>query len=118
MTATQPSTGTTVANPVDWAALSTDEIHAVLRGAYTELEAREQDAPTDGILHRSIQLEETLRMAAPLHRYAGLSRTLSTTRNFETASTYQKAKPRFAMPPTSWRKPTGYGLTKLQHACG
>ncbi|HJF14530.1 MAG TPA: HNH endonuclease [Enteractinococcus helveticum] len=73
MTATQPSTGTTVANPVDWAALSTDEIHAVLRGAYTELEAREQDAPTDGILHRSIQLEETLRMAAPLqYRYAGL----------------------------------------------
>lgn len=73
MTATQPTTSKTVANPVDWAALTTDEIHAALRGAYIELEAREEDAPTDGILHRSVQLEETLRTAAPLqYRYAGL----------------------------------------------
>ena len=73
MTTTQSTDPGVVDNPVDWSALTTDEIHAAMRGAYTELDAREEDAPTDGVLHRSVQLEETLRAATPLqYRYAGL----------------------------------------------
>ena len=73
MTTTHPTTGPTVESPVDWSALTTDEIFAAIGGAYTELDAREEDAPTDGIVDRSKQLEASLRAATPLqYRYAGL----------------------------------------------
>lgn len=73
MTASHPTTRPTVESPVDWSALTTDDVHAAMRGAYAELEAREEDAPTDGVLRRSTQLEETIRAASPLqYRYAGL----------------------------------------------
>ena len=58
---------------VDWDRLTTDNVHTVIRTAVTVLEEREETAPTDGVLQRSVQLEETLRAVTPLqHRYAGL----------------------------------------------
>ena len=73
MTTTQPTPSSVVDNPVDWRALTSDEIFAAIHAAYTELEAREPEAPTDGVLQRSVQLEATLRTATPMqYRYAGL----------------------------------------------
>src|SRR5699024_7026125 len=58
---------------IQWDALSAEEVHQVVRNLFEHLEANEPNEPTDGILERSIQLEETVRAIAPLqHRYAGL----------------------------------------------
>lgn len=74
MTTAQPTSALPHADsPVDWGALTTEEIHAALLGAFAELDLREKDAPSDGVLHRSVQLDDTLRAATPLqYRYAGL----------------------------------------------
>src|SRR5690625_1603996 len=82
MTTTTDPTGLTllesVAMPVvegqvDWSALSAEDLHQVIRGAVQYLDAMEPDEPTDGVLERSVQLEDTARAMAPLqHRYAGL----------------------------------------------
>src|SRR5690625_2193965 len=58
---------------IDWNALSADELHHVIQGSIQQLEALEPSEPTDGVLERSVQLEETARALAPLqHHYAGL----------------------------------------------
>src|SRR5690625_731035 len=82
MTTTTEPTGLTlletVAMPVvegqvDWSALSAEDFHQVIRGAVQHLDAMEPDEPTEGVLERSVQLEDTARAMAPLqHRYAGL----------------------------------------------
>lgn len=60
-------------DPVDWDALPSEEVHEAIRAAYLSLEAREDDAPTPGVLTRSRQLEDTLRAASALqYRYTGL----------------------------------------------
>lgn len=62
-----------VNNQVSWDVLSGDELHLVIQGIIQHLDAREPDEPTDGVLDRSVQLEDTVRAIAPLqHRYAGL----------------------------------------------
>src|SRR5690625_1898607 len=62
-----------VNNQVSWDLLSGDELHLVIQGIIQHLDAREPDEPTDGVLDRSVQLEDTVRAIAPLqHRYAGL----------------------------------------------
>lgn len=66
-------TTTHIPGPVDWDALTTDQVHEAIRDAYRSLEAREDDAPTAGVLDRARQFEETLRAGTPLqYRYAGL----------------------------------------------
>src|SRR5699024_12674910 len=58
---------------VDWDSLTSDELFGVVRNIYRVLDTREPDKPTDGVLQRSLQLEETWRTATALqHRYAGL----------------------------------------------
>ncbi|HIW46153.1 MAG TPA: HNH endonuclease [Candidatus Yaniella excrementigallinarum] len=58
---------------VDWDSLTSDELFDVVRNIYRLLDSREPDRPTDGVLQRSLQLEETWRTATALqHRYAGL----------------------------------------------
>jgi len=58
---------------IDWNALSAEELHHVIQGAIQQLEALEPSEPTDGVLERSVELEETARALAPLqHHYAGL----------------------------------------------
>lgn len=59
--------------PVDWDALTTDQTHDMIRGLWQLLAGREPAEPSDGVLQRSLQLEETLRAAVPLqYQYAGL----------------------------------------------
>src|SRR5690625_51142 len=66
-------TTTHIPGPVDWDSLTTDQVHEAIRDAYRSLEAREDDAPTAGVLDRARQFEETLRAGTPLqYRYAGL----------------------------------------------
>lgn len=58
---------------VDWDALTTDQTHDLIRGLFQLLAEQEPAEPTNGVLHRSLQLEETLRAAVPLqYRYTGL----------------------------------------------
>jgi hypothetical protein len=58
---------------IQWDALSSEEVHQVVRNLFEHLDTNEPNEPTDGILERSIQLEETIRAITPLqHRYAGL----------------------------------------------
>jgi hypothetical protein len=64
---------TTLATDLDWNALSTDEVHDVIRGALQSLVDREPDVPTDEILQRSMLLEDTLRSATAVqYHYTGL----------------------------------------------
>jgi len=82
MTTTTEPTGLTlletiampvVEGQVDWSALSAEDFHQVIRGAVQHLDAMEPDEPSDGVLERSVQLEDTARSMVPLqHRYAGL----------------------------------------------
>src|SRR5699024_12798965 len=58
---------------VDWDSVSADQRHEVIRGAAQELDSREDNIPTAGVLQRSLKLEETVRTVSPLeHRVAGL----------------------------------------------
>ena len=58
---------------VDWAALSPEHIHDLLRDGIEALAEREPEAPSKGVLQRSLLLEETLRAATAVqYRYAGL----------------------------------------------
>ncbi|GAA2043252.1 hypothetical protein GCM10009720_25080 [Yaniella flava] len=58
---------------VDWAALSHEQLHDLIRGARQRIEDIEPREPTEGLLQRSLMLEETARSFAPLqHRYTGL----------------------------------------------
>ena len=58
---------------VDWRELTTDQLHDLIRGALQQLDEQEPDTPSDGVLQRSVQLEETLRAATPLqYKYTGL----------------------------------------------
>ena len=58
---------------IDWAALTSEQIHKVLRDGIGALADREPEAPTPGVLHRSQLLDETLRAATAVqYRYAGL----------------------------------------------
>lgn len=63
----------TVDGYVDWEKVTSDELHAVIHNAVQLLNDREPHEPTEGVLERSVQLEETARAMVPLqHRYAGL----------------------------------------------
>ena len=65
--------GVPAAPTVDWAALTSEQIHEVLRDGIGTLADREPEAPTPGVLHRSQLLDETLRAATAVQfRYAGL----------------------------------------------
>src|SRR5699024_5454990 len=58
---------------VHWDSMTCDELFGVVRHIDRLLRTREPDKPTDGVLQRSLQLEETWRTATALqHRYAGL----------------------------------------------
>lgn len=58
---------------VHWDTLSVDQLHQIVRGIAHRLDTVEPCEPTDGVLHRSVQLEDTVRALSPLqHRYAGL----------------------------------------------
>ncbi|NWN88599.1 MAG: HNH endonuclease [Micrococcaceae bacterium] len=62
-----------VDGPVDWGELTTEQLHDLIRGAFQQLDDQEPDVPSDGVLQRSMQLEETLRAATPLqYLYTGL----------------------------------------------
>lgn len=62
-----------IAARADWDALTTDELHGLIRDLYQHLADREPAEPTDGVLERSQQLEETMRVAGPLqYQYIGL----------------------------------------------
>ena len=81
---------------VDWDALSVEELHQVARGVVEHLEEREPSAPTDGILERSVQLEETARAIVPLqHRYAGLLEDAYSTPKFRSTIGLPKGKTPF-----------------------
>ena len=58
---------------IDWSALSSEEIHATVRDAFDELAAREAEEPSDGVLDRSVALDNTLR-AGPAYGSHRLSR--------------------------------------------
>src|SRR5699024_1775335 len=58
---------------VAWDSVTPDQLHDVIRGAAKELDTREDDVPTNGVLQRSLKFEETVRALSPLqHRFAGL----------------------------------------------
>lgn len=58
---------------VEWDNVTSEQLHELIRGAVQELSIREPVEPTNGVLQRSLQLEETARAMYPLqHRYAGL----------------------------------------------
>lgn len=58
---------------VEWDNVTSEQLHELIRGAAQELSVREPIEPTNGVLQRSLQLEETARAMYPLqHRYAGL----------------------------------------------
>lgn len=58
---------------VDWDTLSSDQIHDTIRDAFHALADREEGAPSDGVLQRSMQLEDTMRAATGLqYQYTGL----------------------------------------------
>lgn len=58
---------------VDWDSLTSEELFGVVGNIYRLIDSREPAKPTDGVLQRSLQLEETWRTATALqHRYAGL----------------------------------------------
>lgn len=58
---------------VDWDSVTSEQLQAVIRGAAQELDTREEDVPTNGVLQRSLKFEETVRALSPLqHRFAGL----------------------------------------------
>lgn len=58
---------------VEWDNVTSDQLHDLIRGAAQQLTDSEPAEPTDGVLQRSLQLEETVRAMYPLqHRYAGL----------------------------------------------
>ena len=58
---------------LDWAALTAEEIHEQIRAGLEALAAREPDAPSHGVLQRSMLLEDTLRSATAVqYRYTGL----------------------------------------------
>lgn len=58
---------------VAWDSVTSDQLHDVIRGAAKELDTREEDVPTNGVLQRSLKFEETVRALSPLqHRFAGL----------------------------------------------
>ena len=58
---------------VDWDSVTADQLHEVIRGAAQELDSREDNIPTAGVLQRSLKFEETARTLSPLqHRFAGL----------------------------------------------
>ena len=51
----------TVDGYVDWEKVTSDELHAVIHNAVQLLNDREPHEPTEGVLERSVQLEETAR---------------------------------------------------------
>lgn len=58
---------------VDWDRLTTAQLHEVIRGAADRIGTLEPELPSDGVLQRSLMVEETARTLSPLqHRYAGL----------------------------------------------
>lgn len=58
---------------VDWDTVTSDQLHDVIRGVAQKLGEREDDVPTDGVLQRSLKLEETGRALLPLqYKFAGL----------------------------------------------
>lgn len=58
---------------VDWDHLTTGQLHEVIRGAAERIGTLEPELPADGVLQRSLMVEETARTLSPLqHRYTGL----------------------------------------------
>lgn len=104
MTMTHPS-GTAVLDALEvpvvgghvtWTQLSVDDLHQLLRGVMHHLEVLEPTEPTDGVMDRSIQLEETARALAPLqHRYAGLLEDAFNTPKLRSTSGLAKGKTPF-----------------------
>src|SRR5690625_466864 len=69
-----------VDSQVLWDELSVDQLHQLAQGVAQRLDFLESSEPTDGVLARSVQLEETVRSFSPLqHRYAGLLQDAFTT---------------------------------------
>src|SRR5690625_246914 len=69
-----------VDSQVLWDELSVDQLHQLAQGVAQRLDFLESSEPTDGVLARSVQLEETVRSFSPLqHRYAGLLQDALTT---------------------------------------
>lgn len=59
--------------PLDWATLTAEEIHEQIRAGFRALADREPEAPIDGVLQRSMLLEDTLRSATAVqYQYTGL----------------------------------------------
>src|SRR5699024_12346813 len=79
---------------VDWDSLTSDELFDVVRNIYRLLDSREPDRPTDGVLQRSLQLEETWRTATALqHRYARLLQDAYNSPELRTTIGLTKGKP-------------------------
>ena len=81
---------------VDWESLSTEQLHDLIRGARQRIDELEPDEPTEGLLQRSLMLEETARSFAPLqHRYTGLLKDAFDTPKFRTTVDLPKGKTPF-----------------------
>lgn len=81
---------------VDWDALTTDQMHDLIRGLFQHLADREANEPTDGVLQRSLQLEETLRTAVPLqYQYTGLIKDGFNTETFRSTLGLPEGKTAF-----------------------
>lgn len=62
-----------VGHPIDWDAMPVDDVYGLIRELYQHLAEREPETPTDGVLQRSVQLQDTLRFATALqNRYTVL----------------------------------------------
>jgi len=64
---------TALISEITWDDLSTEQIYDVMRGAIDTLADREPEAPSEGVLQRSLLLEESIRRAGALQfQYTGL----------------------------------------------
>ena len=77
---------------VAWDSVTPDQLHDVIRGAAKELDTREEDVPTNGVLQRYLQFKETVRALSPFSiDLRDYSRMRSMTRSCARRLIYPKA---------------------------